>query len=123
VQVRIISQKYNPLLKRQEVVFEVDHAPEGQTTPRAELRRRLAELLKTRLDLTFVEKVETKTGTMTALGTANAYDTTEQAKAVEREHIIARNIPAEKPEEKAAAEPPAPEKPPQEAPKPEEKGE
>lgn len=122
MQVKILSQKYNPLLKRKEVVFEVDHTQEGQTAPRSELRRSLADLLKTKLDLTFVEKVETKTGTMKALGTANAYDTAEQAKAVERDHIIARDMPSEKPEKKAAADQPATEKPPQE-PKPEEKGE
>ena len=123
MQVKILSQKYNPLLKRKEVVFEVDHSQEGQTTPRLELRKSLADLLKTKLDLIFVEKVETKTGTTIALGEANAYDTVEQAKSVERDHIIARDIPPEKPEKKAEEEKPAKEEKPPQAPTPEEKGE
>jgi small subunit ribosomal protein S24e len=104
LQLKILSQKYNPLLKRKEVVFEVDHNQEGQTTPRLELRKSLAGLLKTKLDLVFVERVETKTGTMIAMGEANAYDTLEQAKTVERDHIIARHVSAEKPEKKAEEE-------------------
>jgi len=95
----MLSQKYNPLLKRKEVVFEVDHSQEGQTTSRLELRRNLANMLKTKLDLIFVEKMETKTGTMIAIGEANAYESTEQAKLIEPEHIIARNISPEKPAE------------------------
>jgi small subunit ribosomal protein S24e len=120
MQVKILSQTYNPLLKRKEVVFEVDHTQEGQTTPRKQLRQSLAALLKTTSDLTFVEKMETKTGTMIAMGTAHVYDTTEQAKALERDHIIARDMPPAKPEKTTAAEPPAKKAPPQE-PKPEEK--
>lgn len=123
MQVKILSQKYNPLLKRKEVVFEVDHSQEGQTTPRLELRKSLADLLKTRLDLIFVEKVETKTGTTIAWGEANAYDTVEQAKSVERDHIIARDTPPEKPEKKAEEVKSAKEEKPPQAPTPEEKGE
>jgi ribosomal protein S24E len=43
--------------------------------------------------------VETKTGTMLAVGEANLYDSPEQVKLVEPEHIITRNIPPEKPTE------------------------
>jgi len=121
LQVKILSQKYNPLLKRKEVVFEVDHSQEGQTTSRLELRNSLAGLLKTKVDLVHVERVETKTGTMIAVGEANAYDTLEQAKTVEREHIIARDMPSEK---KAEEEKPVEEEKPTPAPEEEkEKGE
>ena len=99
MKIKILYQKYNPLLKRKEVVFELDHREEGATIPRLGLRSNLAEMLKTKPGLVFVEKVETKTGTMTALGEANAYETPEQAKLVEREHIIARNTVPEKPAE------------------------
>jgi small subunit ribosomal protein S24e len=101
LKIKILSQKYNPLLKRKEVIFEVNHSQEGQTTPRLELRKNLANMLKAKIDLVFVEKMETKTGTTTALGEANAYETAEQAKLVEREHIITRNILPEKAEEEA----------------------
>jgi small subunit ribosomal protein S24e len=120
LKVKILSQRYNPLLKRKEVVFEVDHSQEGKTSSRPELRTGLADVLKTKADLVFVEKVQTRTGTMIALGEANAYDTLEQAKTVERDHIFERNVPSEK-AEKAEAEKPAPTKEEEPAPKPEEK--
>lgn len=101
MKIKIISEKHNPLLKRTEVAFEVDHSGEGETPPRLEIRENLANSLKAKSDLVFVEKVETKTGTMTSVGEANAYETAEQAKLVEREHIIARNTPPEKPAEEA----------------------
>jgi len=41
------------------------------------------------------------TGTNTAVGVANAYETAEQAKLVEPGYIIKRNSPPEKPKEEA----------------------
>ena len=100
MKVKITSKEYNPLLKRKEIAFEVEHTDIKGTPPRLEVRKRLASLLKTDLELVYIKKVETKTGTMTAVGEANAYDSIEQAKLVEPEHIVARNTPPEKPEEK-----------------------
>jgi small subunit ribosomal protein S24e len=113
LKIKILSQKRNPLLKRQEVTFEVDHSQEGETSTRVEVRQSLANMLKVDLDRVFVERVETKTGTTIALGEANAYESPEQARLVEREHIIARNAPPAKSEEpkeevKPAAKPAAP---------------
>lgn len=99
MKIKILSQKYNPLLKRTEVVFELNHSQEGATIPRLDLRRDLAGILKTKPNLVLVEKVETKTGTMVAIGEANTYETLEQAKLVEPKHIVARNSPPEKPKE------------------------
>ena len=79
------------------MIFEVDHREEGETTSRQEVRENLAQHLKSKVDLVFIEKVITKTGTMTALGEANAYETLDQAKLVEQAHIITRNTPPEKP--------------------------
>ena len=109
MKVKIVSKEQNPLLKRKEVTFRVEHAQNGGTPTRLEVRQQLATLLKTDLELVYVKQVETKTGTMVAMGEANAYETVEQAKLMEPKHIIARNTPPEKPEE--AAEPPAPEMP------------
>ena len=99
MEVRITSEEYNPLLKRREVAFEVEHTETRGTPPRFEVRKRLASLLKTDLELVYVKKVETKRGAMVAFGEANAYDSIEQAKLVEPEHIVARNMPLEKKEE------------------------
>lgn len=97
MKIKIISKKFNPLLKRKEIDFELDHSEEGQTSSRLELKEKLADLLKAKPDLVFVEKFETKTGTTMAKGEANVYESAEQAKLVEREHIITRNSPPAKP--------------------------
>lgn len=96
--VRIIQQRYNVLLKRKEVTFQVNHKKTGGTPTRLEIRDALAKLLKAKRDVVYVKRVETKTGTMTAIGEANAYDSLEQAKSVEPEYIIARNMPPKKKE-------------------------
>jgi len=111
LKVKILSKKLNPLLRREEVIFEVDHREEGETTSRQEVRENLAQHLKSKVDLVFIEKVITKTGTMTALGEANAYETLDQAKLVEQAHIITRNTPPEKPVVEKPVEKPVVEKP------------
>jgi ribosomal protein S24E len=104
--VKITSKEYNPLLKRREVTFKVEHKETGGTPHRFEVRKKLATLLKKDIELVYVKKIETKTGTMTAIGKANAYDSVEQAKMVEPKHIVARNLPPKKSEK-----PQTPEKP------------
>jgi small subunit ribosomal protein S24e len=99
MEIKIISEKENPLLKRKEVNFQVEHSQTGNTPPRLEVRKAVATALKKNADLVFVKKMETKTGTRTAVGLANVYDSVEQAKLIEPEYIIKRNVPPEKPKE------------------------
>jgi len=111
MEVKIIQQQYNPLLKRKELAFEIKHEQTRGTPSRLEVRQKLAEQLKTNLELVYVKRVKTKTGTMTARGEANAYDTMEQAKLVEPQYVIERNVPKEKKEvAEKAEEPKKPEK-------------
>lgn len=105
MKLKIISKEQNPLMKRNEVAFTVEHEKAGGTPTRAEIRKQLATQLKTKLELVYVKHVETKTGTMVAVGEANAYESVEQANLVEPKHIIARNTVApEKAEEPEASE-------------------
>lgn len=99
MEIKITSQQHNPLLKRKEIIFEVNHEETKGTPSRFEIRKKLAETLKANIELLYVRKVETKTGTMLAAGEANLYDSPEQVKLVEPEHIITRNMPPEKPTE------------------------
>ena len=101
MEVKIVSAKENPLLKRKEVNFRVEHGPKGKTPPRLEVKKAIAAELKISEELVFVEKMHTMTGTNTAVGVANAYETAEQAKLVEPEYIRKRNSPPEKPKEEA----------------------
>ena len=100
MEIKIMSEKENPLLKRKEVQFHVEHDT-GSTPPRLEVRRAVATALKSSVDLVFVKKFETKTGTHTAVGKANLYESIEQARLIEPEYILKRNVPPEKPAEEA----------------------
>ncbi|MGD2066241.1 MAG: 30S ribosomal protein S24e [Candidatus Bathyarchaeota archaeon] len=104
MKLKIVSKEKNPLLKRTEIAFSIDHDQTGGTPSRTEVRTQLASLLKTKLELVYVKHLETKTGTMAAVGEANAYESAEQAKLVEPKHIFARNAVPEKPEEPEAPE-------------------
>jgi ribosomal protein S24E len=104
MKVNIISKKQNPLLKRKEVTFSVDHTQNGGTPSRADVSRQLALVLKTKLELIFIKKMKTKTGTTIAIGEVNVYDKLEQAKLIEPNHIISRNSFLEKIESKVPEE-------------------
>ncbi len=99
MEVKILSENMNPLLKRKEVVFQVDHNQTGSTPPRLEVKSAIAKLLKTDMNLVFIKRLKTKTGTRKAIGLANVYDSIEHAKLIELEYIVKRNIPLEKPKE------------------------
>jgi len=116
MEVKVTSDKQNPMLKRREVAFQIEHEEIGSTPSRRETRKAVAVELKTDENLVFLKRFETKTGTHTAAGVANVYDSLEQAKLVEPEYIVKRNIPPEKPKEAEANETP------KEEPKKEEKG-
>ncbi|KPV64063.1 MAG: 30S ribosomal protein S24e [Candidatus Bathyarchaeota archaeon BA1] len=100
MKIEIVSKKYNHLLRRREVSFEVNHEETGGTPPRFEVRKGLAAMLNADVELVYVRRMETKTGMMTAVGEANAYDSFEQAKLIEPEYVIARNAPPGKPKER-----------------------
>jgi len=99
MKINIMSKEQNPLMKRREVKFSVDHSDVGGTPSRVEVSKQLASMLKAKVELVFVKNLETKTGTMVTVGEANVYDSVEQAKFMEPKHIIARNALPEKVEE------------------------
>ncbi len=108
MKVTIKQQQYNPLLKRKEITFEVDHRQTKGTPTRLEVRNALAEMLKAKPEVVCLKRIQTKTGTMTAIGEANAYDTAEQATLIEPKYIIERNTPKEKKETDEKTEAPLP---------------
>jgi len=99
MEVKIISDKENSLLKRKEVHFQIEHSKTGATPNRLEIKQAIANVLKIDTSLVFVKKSETKTGTHTVVGTASVYDSIEQARLIEPEYVIKRNVPPEKPKE------------------------
>ncbi|MEM3526630.1 MAG: 30S ribosomal protein S24e [Candidatus Bathyarchaeia archaeon] len=103
MEIKVKSERRNPLLSRREIIFEVIHNQTGSTPPRLEVRKALAAALKVNTDLVFIKKLETKTGTQIAVGTANVYYTLEQAVFIEPKYIVKRNMVSEgsKAEEKS----------------------
>ena len=99
MEVKIVSTKKNSLLKRKEVDFRVEQGLKGKTPARLLLKKAIAAELKVNEDLVFIKKMRTMTGTNTAIGVANAYETLEQAKFIEPEYIRKRNSPPEEPKE------------------------
>lgn len=99
MEVKIVSEKENPLLKRREVSFRVEHESDGSTPPRPAIRKAVASALNKNVDLVFIKNLKTKTGTHSAIGFANIYDSIEQARLVEPGYIVKRNVPPEKPKE------------------------
>jgi small subunit ribosomal protein S24e len=103
MEVKVTSEKQNPMLKRKEISFNVEHGEKGSTPSRAEIRKAVATATKSDESIVFIKKFETGTGTQTARGTANIYDSFEQAKLIEPEYVIKRNIPSQKEKEKEGA--------------------
>ncbi|UCE44403.1 MAG: 30S ribosomal protein S24e [Candidatus Bathyarchaeota archaeon] len=99
MKIKITSQNHNPLLKRRELAFEVEHKETKGTPSRLEIRKELASKLKKDIELVYVRRMETQTGTMITVGEATAYDSAEKAKLLEPEHILIRNTPQKKTEE------------------------
>ncbi len=87
------------MLRRKEVTFEIEHEQAGKTPTRVEVKKAVANSLKVDESLVFLRKIETKTGTRVAIGVAHIYDTIDQAKLIEPEYIVKRNMPSEKPKE------------------------
>ena len=87
---KIVEERKNPLLKRTEYRFEMSH-PTASTPKRDEVRQVLATQLKVPKERIIVERMHAKFGTPMSVGEASAYTTKDAALATEREHILIRN--------------------------------
>jgi small subunit ribosomal protein S24e len=114
VEIKILEDRPNPLLKRHEYHFEIAHAT-AATPSRDAVRGELAKLVKAPKDRVIVERMNARFGTAVTRGDAMVYDSTEAAKVTAREHILVRNGLKEKaakgPAPPAETPPPAPPKP------------
>jgi len=125
VEIRILEDKANPLMKRHEVRFEVAHAT-AATPSRDAVRGELSKLVQAPKDRVIIERMHARYGTAVTRGDAVVYESADAAKAIVRSHILVRNGLKEKPVKgpapAATAAPPAPAPPAAtEAPPPEKK--
>ena len=114
MEIKILEDRPNPLLKRHEYLFEVAHATEA-TPNRDSVRTELSKLVKAPKDRVIIERMAARYGTATTRGDALVYETSDAAKSITRDHILIRNGLKEKTVK--GASPPA-EAPAAEAPKP-----
>lgn len=103
MKMEINEKKENPLYKRTEVYFTVDHA--GESTPgRNAVAEEVAKQMKAKRDCVVVTTIESVYGTGKSKGYAKVYGSKEAALELEREYLLKRNgIEAAK-EEPAPAE-------------------
>lgn len=106
MKMEIIENKKNPLYKRSEVYFTIDH--NGEPTPgRNAVAEEVAKLVKSKRDCVVVASVESVYGNGKSKGYAKVYDSKEDALALEREYLLKRNgieAPKAEPAEPAAEE-------------------
>jgi small subunit ribosomal protein S24e len=115
MEIRILEERTNPLMKRHELRFEVAHAT-AATPTRDSVRSELAKAIHAAKDRVVIERMKPRFGTAVTRGEANVYESADAAKSITREHILVRNGLKEKVAKDAAAPaPPAP----AESPKPE----
>jgi small subunit ribosomal protein S24e len=107
MEIRILEERTNPLLKRHELRFEVAHAT-AATPTRDSVRTELAKAVHAPKDRVVIERMRPRFGTAVARGEANVYDSVDAAKSITREHILVRNGLKEKEAKVAAPAPPAP---------------
>ena len=90
--VKNISESYNPVFKRKEVSFFIDHSAQG--SPKLyDVRKSLVEKYSADEGSVYVVKLETKTGTNRSYGKAEIYESIESAAKVVPKHIQRRNTP------------------------------
>ncbi len=113
MEIRILEDRANPLMRRHEVRFEVAHAT-AATPSRDAVRGELSKLVNAPKDRVIIERMHARYGTAVTRGDAVVYESADAAKAIARSHILVRNGLKEKPVKgpaAPAAEPKAPEAP------------
>ena len=90
MKMEITEKKENPVLKRTEVRFTVDHA--GESTPtKGAVVEELAKQLKAKKDYIILNSIESVYGSGRSKGYAKVYASKEDAQAVEPEYLLKRN--------------------------------
>jgi len=90
MEIQIIKDKTNPLLKRREISVAVKNKT---TASRIELKNKLAALLNSKPELIVIEHLDTIYGKQEMNATACVYQTEERLKQLSHQHLIARDAP------------------------------
>ena len=103
MEIEFIEEKENKLFNRKEIKFYVDY--DGESTPKIlDIKSKLVALLNTKKDLLVVDNVQPHYGEPKALGYAKVYETVDDLKYIETNHVLAKNEEPEEPAEDAEDE-------------------
>ena len=90
MKMEITQQRENPLQKRTEVYFTIDHA--GETTPgRNAVAEEVAKKFKSKRNCVVIDRIESVYGRGKSTGYAKVYDNMEAALEYDRDHLLKRN--------------------------------
>ncbi len=113
MEIKVLEEKANPLLRRREFAFEISH-PTAASPKREQVRAEFAKVANAPRERVIIERMHARYGTATTRGEAMVYESVDAAKAIVRDHILVRNGLKEKaakggaaPAADAPAEPPA----------------
>lgn len=98
MEIEIIDKIENPLLNRTEVHFDCVYT--GESTPKVmDVKNKLVALLDADKNLLVVDKILPKFGEGKAEGYAKVYDSEENLKEIEQEHVLNKNMEPQEEEE------------------------
>ena len=90
MKIKIVNKTENKLLERTEIKAEIDHQGEAVPTRDTVLARVAAEINKERNQVVLI-KMEARFGIGISSALIHAYETTERAILVEKEHLLKRS--------------------------------
>ena len=103
MEIEFIEEKENKLFNRKAIKFYVDY--DGEATPKIlDIKSKLVALLNTKKELLVVDNVQPHYGEPKALGYAKVYETVDDLKYIETNHVLAKNEEPEEPAEDAEDE-------------------
>jgi small subunit ribosomal protein S24e len=103
MEIEIVDETENPMLHRTDVRFELTH--EDATPSRLQVRDSLAATLDKGSDEVVIRKLDTKFGMRKTIGDAKVYESADDARDVEQDHMLERNkIEADTEAEEATAD-------------------
>ena len=103
MEIEFIEEKENKLFNRKEIKFYVDY--DGEATPKIlDIKSKSVALLNTKKELLVVDNVQPHYGEPKALGYAKVYETVDDLKYIETNHVLAKNEEPEEPAEDAEDE-------------------
>jgi small subunit ribosomal protein S24e len=90
MELQIIKDKKNPLLKRREVSLKINNKG---TPSRIDVKNKLAAMANSKPELIVIRHLDTAFGKMELTGTACIYESEEQLKKLAHQHLMVRGVP------------------------------